>query len=246
MGLSAPAGLLRRALVTAGAFTLVAACPAIANSSSVGGPAAVSADASGGHASISSSPSRPLCASGWRLSGDARRGYSCARHGHRRRPSCRAQYQLTARRHGFVCLRRAIASPIPGAPPASTPPPTPAPAPPSPTPSATMEQVLINGAFELAKNVGEKELAEAFYTHVYYWKIEANGCALIAQNTAECVLLLYKEVEVLSYDPSKVLNDWRKAIYLLGVYYEYDGPELGYRSRLGQIGDWAVGPWKYL
>jgi hypothetical protein len=146
-----------------------------------------------------------------------------------------------------VCLRRVIASPTPTAPPASTPPPTTqAPAPPSPTATPAMEQVLINGAFELAKQVGEKELAEAFYTHVYYWKIEANGCALIAQNTAECVLLLYKEVEVLSYDPSSVVNEWRKAIYLLGVYYEYDGPELGYRSRLGQIGDWAIGPWKYL
>ncbi|HWG08222.1 MAG TPA: hypothetical protein VN672_04350 [Solirubrobacteraceae bacterium] len=109
-----------------------------------------------------------------------------------------------------------------------------------------MEQVLINGAFEHAKAQGEKELAEAFYTHVYAWKIEPNGCALIAPNTAECVLLLYKEVEVISYDPSSVVNPWYKAIYLLGVYYEYQGPELGYRVRFGQIGDWSVGPWRWL
>jgi hypothetical protein len=246
MGLRVPARIFRQALATTGSLALVAACPAIASSSSGVRSATAPARASAGHAGISSSPSRPLCASGWQLRGGPRRGYNCARNGRRRRPSCRAQYQLTARRHGFVCLRRVIASPTPSGPPVSAPPPTGAPAPPSPTPTPAMEQVLINGAFELAKNVGEKELAEAFYTHVYYWKIEANGCALIAQYTAECVLLLYKEVEVMSYDPSSVVNEWRKAIYLLGVYYEYDGPELGYRSRLGQIGDWAVGPWKYL
>jgi hypothetical protein len=97
-----------------------------------------------------------------------------------------------------------------------------------------------------AKSYGEKELSEARYSHVYYWKIEPNGCALIGPSTAECVLLLYKEVEVLNYDPSSIANDWRQAIYLLGVYYEYQGPELGYRARLGQIGDWSVGPWKWL
>jgi hypothetical protein len=246
MDMNAPARFFRRALVTTVALALVAACPAIASSSSGARSATALARASGRLVGVSASSSRPLCASRWQLRGNRRRGYICARNGHRRRPGCGAQYQLTARRHGYVCLRRVIASPTPPAPPASTPPTTQAPGPPSPTATPAMEQVLINGAFELAKQVGEKELAEAFYTHVYSWKIEANGCALIAQNTAECVLLLYKEVEVLSYDPSSVVNEWRKAIYLLGVYYEYDGPELGYRSRLGQIGDWAVGPWKYL
>jgi hypothetical protein len=132
--------------------------------------------------------------------------------------------------------------------PATTP--VPAPSPPTPAPAAaptlTLDEYLVNRAFEYAKYYGEKELGEAAYNHVYYWKIEPNGCAIIAPNRAECVLLIYKEVEVLNYDPSSIANLWYKAIYLLGVYYEYQGPELGYRARLGQIGDWNVGPWKWL
>jgi hypothetical protein len=195
-------------------------------------------------ASATATSSRPLCRSVWHLAGSQRSGYICARNGRRRRPSCRAQYQLTVRRRGYVCLRRVSASPTPMAPPAPVPA-TSSPAP-SPAPAPTREQILINGAFEFAKQTGEKELAEAFYTHVYFWRIEANGCALIAQNTAECVLLLYKATELVNYDPSSVVNEWRNAIFLLGVYYEYDGPELGYRLRLGQIGDWSIGPWKWL
>jgi len=109
-----------------------------------------------------------------------------------------------------------------------------------------MAQYLVNGAFEWAKYYANKELAETAYNHVYHWQIEQNGCALVAPNRAECVVLIFKEVEVINNDQSSIANLWVKAIYLLGVFYEYQGPELGYRARLGQIGDWNVGPWKWL
>jgi hypothetical protein len=239
----------RRAALVAALLALAAASLVLARDASGFAEKPVGASA-GLDARVSAVSSRPLCRSGWRLGGSARKGYVCTRNGRRRRPSCRAQYQLSARRRAYVCLRQVTASPTPVAPspsaPAATPVGQPSSPPPSPAPTATSEQILINGAFQLAKQTGEKELAEGFYTHVYYWRIEANGCALIAQNTAECVLLLYKATELVNYDPSSVVNEWRNAIFLLGVYYEYDGAELGYRERLGQIGDWAMGPWKWL
>jgi hypothetical protein len=204
-------------------------------------------DAKGAAAAMAATSTRPLCGRGWRLRGSQGVGFVCKRHGRRARPSCRPQQQLRRRGHGYVCLPTPASSPTPqGAPTQPVAPPTTSMPAPSPSPGPSKEQYLVNGAFEYAKSYGEKELAEMSYTHVYYWRIEANGCALIAPNTAECVLMLYKEVEVLNYDPSSIANDWRKAIYLLGVYYEYQGAELGYRVRLGQIGDWSVGPWKWL
>lgn len=204
--------------------------------------------ARGAKVAATATSTRPLCRVGWRLRGSRGVGFVCKRHGRRARPSCRAQQQLRRRSHGYVCLPTPAGSPTPQAtaPVQAVPPPSSSTPAPSPTPGLSKEQYLVNGAFEYAKSYGEKELAETAYTHVYYWKIEPNGCALIGPNTAECVLLLYKEVEVLSYDPSSIANNWFKAIYLLGVYYEYQGPELGYRVRLGQIGDWSVGPWKWL
>jgi hypothetical protein len=204
--------------------------------------------AGGAGAAVAATSTRPLCRSGWRLRGRRAQGFVCKRHGHRARPTCRAQQQLRRRSHGYVCLPTPAGSPTPQmtAPTQLAPPPVSSTPAPSPTPGLSKEQYLVNGAFEYAKSYGEKELAETAYTHVYYWKIEPNGCALIGPNTAECVLLLYKEVEVLNYDPSSIANSWFKAIYLLGVYYEYQGPELGYRVRLGQVGDWSVGPWRWL
>jgi hypothetical protein len=253
MGMS-PRTLVRIAFASAG-FALAASCPALASDSGREDGRATSGGmirAAARSARTSATSSRPLCRSGWHLSGSRRHGYACARAGRRRRPSCQAHYQLRPHGRGYICLRRVSAGAAPTAPSATTAPHAPAPAPtppgqaPSPAATATMEQNLLGGAFENAKRWGEKEISEASYTHVYSWRIEPNGCALIAQYTAECVLLLYKEVEVLNYDPSSIANDWYKAIYLLGVYYEYQGPELGYRLRLGQIGDWAVGPWKWL
>ncbi|HLB21022.1 MAG TPA: hypothetical protein VK605_02865 [Solirubrobacteraceae bacterium] len=203
--------------------------------------------ATGAKAAMAATPTRPLCRAGWRLRGSRGLGFVCKRHGHRARPSCRAQQQLRRQGHGYLCLPTPAGSPTPQTTPTQPVPPPVSPTPaPSPTSGPTKDQYLVNGAFEYAKSYGEKELAEMAYTHVYYWRIEANGCALIGSNTAECVLMLYKEVEVLNYDPSSIANNWFKAIYLLGVYYEDQGPELGYRVRLGQIGDWSVGPWKWL
>ncbi len=194
----------------------------------------------GVHAVVAST--RPLCRFGWHLRGSKGHGFICTRRGHKQRPSCRPHQQLHARGRGnYVCLPTPVGSPTPQA----TAPTTSAPAP-SPNPTQTMEQYLVNGAFEYAKYYAEKELAEAVYNHVYYWKIEPNGCALIAPNRAECVVLIYKNVEVINNDQTSVANYWVKAIYLLGVFYEYQGPELGYRARLGQIGDWNVGPWMWL
>jgi hypothetical protein len=236
------------ALVTLASLGLASSAPAAIFDGHAGvslqqaGPSAI-----GEAAAVST---RPMCRRGWHLRGSETGGYVCARRGHRSRPSCRPRQQLRSRGRRYVCLPTTAGSPKPQTGPATTPLSAPAQPQPTPAPAAaptlTLDQYLVNKAFEYAKYYGERELAEALYNHVYYWKIEPNGCAIIAPNRAECVLLIYKEVEVLNYDQSSVANLWYKAIYLLGVYYEYQGPELGYRARLGQIGDWNVGPWKWL
>jgi hypothetical protein len=229
----------------------IALCVAALTAGGATDGAAADASTHGGRARLANAPaqsatSRPLCVVGLRLRGSTRSGYTCWRHGHKRRPHCRPGSQLHRRGRGWVCLTTSTGSPAPQ----SSPPTTEAPAPSKPVPvpvaTETFEQYLVNRAFEYAKWQGEQELAASLYTHVYYWKIEPGGCAMIGPKTAECVLLLYKELEVFSPEESVVVNRWAKAIFLLGVYYEYQGPELGYRARLGQIGDWSKGPWMWL
>ena len=159
----------------------------------------------GGKALAVAASTRPLCRLGWHLSGSQRQGFLCARGTRRARPSCRPHQQLRARGRRYVCLPISAGVPTPQTVAPTTP--QPAPSAPSTTTSApaqTLDQVLVNGAFEYAKYYAEKELAEAFYNHVYYWKIEPNGCAVIAPNRAECVVLIYKEVELLNYDTSSI------------------------------------------
>jgi hypothetical protein len=205
------------------------------------------ADGSAPRVTALAATSRPLCALGWHLRGNRHAGYNCWRGSHKRKPACRPGYQRHRHRRGWVCLPTSTGNPTPqpNAPTKEVPAPT-GPTAPPPPPTQSLETYLVNTAFEYAKWWGEKELSESFYTHVYFWKIEPGGCAMVGPQVAECVLLIYKHVEVFSPEEETVVNRWADAIYLLGVFYEYKGPELGYRWRVGQIGDWAKGPWKWL
>jgi len=60
-----------------------------------GGRGATVLKAPADRASISATPTRPLCGSAWHLSGSRRRGYVCARDGRRKHPMCRPPYQLS-------------------------------------------------------------------------------------------------------------------------------------------------------